>query len=73
MTSRKSENKKERMKLISVHLPEWMIAKLEEFVKKGIYPSRSEAIRVALHQLIMKIEESEIAKKERKNVLVLGR
>ncbi|NPA23111.1 MAG: ribbon-helix-helix protein, CopG family, partial [Crenarchaeota archaeon] len=32
------------MKLISVHLPEWMIRELEKLVQKGYFPSRSEAI-----------------------------
>ncbi|NPA69555.1 MAG: type II toxin-antitoxin system ParD family antitoxin [Crenarchaeota archaeon] len=45
------------MKLISVHLPEWMIKELEKLVQKGYFPSRSEAIRVAIHILIMKYQD----------------
>ena len=48
---------RERMKLISVHLPEWMIRELEKLVQKGYFPSRSEAIRVAIHILIMKYQD----------------
>jgi len=48
---------RERMKLISVHLPEWMIKELEKLVQKGYFPSRSEAIRVAIHILIMKYQD----------------
>ncbi len=48
---------KERMKLISVHLPEWMIKELEKLVQKGYFPSRSEAIRVAIHLLIMRYQD----------------
>jgi len=35
---------RERMKLISVHLPEWMIRELEKLVQKGYFPSRSERL-----------------------------
>jgi len=63
-------NEKEKMKLISVHLPEWMVMELEELVMKGYFPSRSEAIRIAVHQLLITIKQY----KNIRNVeLVLGR
>jgi Arc/MetJ-type ribon-helix-helix transcriptional regulator len=40
--------------LISVHLPRQMVEELNELVKTGAYPSRSEAIRVAIRDLILK-------------------
>lgn len=40
------------MKTISVNVPETFIKGLEELVKKGLYANRSEAIRVALRDLI---------------------
>ncbi|RLG76917.1 MAG: hypothetical protein DRO12_03545 [Thermoprotei archaeon] len=51
---RKEEKKKNKsiLKLVSVHLPERYIEYLERLVKMGIYPSRSEAIRVAVRDLI---------------------
>ncbi len=63
-------NEKEKMKLISVHLPEWMIRELEELVMKGYFPSRSEAIRIAVHQLLISMKQY----KNMKNVeLIPGR
>lgn len=51
-----------RMKLISVHLPEHLVNELEDLVRKGYFPSRSEAIRVAVHNLIMRYKDTEIGK-----------
>jgi len=42
----------ERMVLISVHLPKQMLEELDEFVRQGVFPSRSEAIRVAIWELL---------------------
>jgi len=56
-TKNDNAQSRERMKLISVHLPEWMIKELEKLVQKGYFPSRSEAIRVAIHILIMKYQD----------------
>lgn len=70
------ENNRERMKLISVHLPEWMLNKLEKLVMKGIFPSRSEAIRVAICLLLNKYEDMIIEdqkKKELNKLLLPGR
>jgi len=41
-----------RMKLISVKLPEVYLEGIEELVKTGFYPNRSEAIRVAIRDLL---------------------
>ena len=40
------------MKMITVHIPEKYLAALEDLVDKGHFPSRSEAIRVAIRDLI---------------------
>jgi len=45
-------NQKQHLKLVSVHLPPKYIELLEELVARGLYPSRSEAIRVAVRDLI---------------------
>jgi len=42
------------MVLISVHLPVQMLRELDSLVKTGAYPSRSEAIRVAIRDLILR-------------------
>jgi len=43
-----------KMVLISVHLPVQMLQELDNLVKTGAYPSRSEAIRVAIRDLILR-------------------
>jgi Arc/MetJ-type ribon-helix-helix transcriptional regulator len=40
--------------LISVHIPKQMLEELNELVKRGAFPSRSEAIRVAIRDLLFK-------------------
>ena len=40
------------MKLITIHLPEKYIDKLEELVIMELYPNRSEAIRMAVRDLL---------------------
>ena len=42
----------EKMILLSFHLPKKMLEDLDELVKRGAFPSRSEAIRVAIRDLI---------------------
>ncbi|KUO87202.1 MAG: ribbon-helix-helix domain-containing protein [Thermoproteus sp.] len=44
----------EKMSLISVHVPKRMLEELDELVRKGIYPNRSEAIRAAIRELLYK-------------------
>jgi Arc/MetJ-type ribon-helix-helix transcriptional regulator len=46
--------KKPSMNLISIKLPNAYIDGLNELVKMGIYPSRSEAIRVAVRDMLKK-------------------
>jgi len=41
-----------RMRLISVKLPEVYLEGIEKLVKTGFYPNRSEAIRVAIRDLL---------------------
>jgi len=43
-----------KMVLISVHLPAQMLQELDDLVKTGAYPSRSEAIRIAIRDLILR-------------------
>ena len=40
------------MKLITLYLPESYLRALDELVKKRYYPSRAEAIRVAIRDLL---------------------
>ncbi|MFB6471192.1 MAG: ribbon-helix-helix domain-containing protein [Vulcanisaeta sp. AZ3] len=45
---------KEKMVLISVHIPKQMLEELDELVKQGVFPSRSEAIRISIRDLLYK-------------------
>jgi len=47
-------SKKSNLRLVSVHLPEKYVELLELLVKERLYPSRSEAIRAAVRDLINK-------------------
>jgi len=44
----------DKMELISVHVPKKMLEELDELVRRGIFPNRSEAIRAALRDLLYK-------------------
>ena len=55
----KQKRKAEPMELVSVHLPPQMIQALDMLVTRGLYPTRSEAIRDAIAQLILKFKQPE--------------
>ena len=40
------------MRLIAVHLPDKLLDDIQELVAKGLYPNRSEAIRIAIRDLL---------------------
>ena len=42
------------MKIITLHIPEGHIKLLDELVAKKLYPNRSEAIRFAIRDLLLK-------------------
>ena len=42
------------MKLVTVKIPEALIDGMDELVKKGMYPSRSSAVRTAVRDLLRK-------------------
>ena len=50
----------ERMKLMTVHLPRWQLQELRRLVEEGKYPNVSEAVRVAVHKLIMEERKVEM-------------
>ena len=52
------------MKMITVHIPERYLEALETLVDQGHFPSRSEAIRVAIRDLIR--NEIDLQKKNEK-------
>ena len=53
----KKKRKKEPIELVSVHLPRAMLVALDDMVRKGMYPNRSEAIRDALAKLLMNYKD----------------
>lgn len=44
------------MEVLTLRLPPFVISALEELVRKGIYPNRSEAIRKAVLELLLRHE-----------------
>jgi len=64
---------KEKMVLISVHVPKQMLEELDELVKKGIFPSRSEAIRIAIRDLIAKEVEKRSDRVRIESIIIPGR
>ncbi len=64
---------KEKMVLISVHLPKQLLEELDEMVKQGRFPSRSEAIRVAVRDLIYRENGLRQRELELQQILIPGR
>jgi len=64
---------KEKMVLISVHIPKQMLEELDELVKKGVFPSRSEAIRIAIRDLLLRENERNRQTSVEELVLMPGR
>jgi Arc/MetJ-type ribon-helix-helix transcriptional regulator len=40
------------MRVVTVHLPEAYVEAIDQLVKKGLYPNRAEAIRMAVRDLL---------------------
>ena len=51
MPRRKGTN---TMELVSVHIQKQALEEIDELVKQGVFPSRSEAIRYAIRKLLAK-------------------
>ena len=64
---------KDKMILISVHLPKEMLQELDELVKQGRFPSRSEAIRIAVRDLILRESGLKQRELELQQILIPGR
>ena len=52
ITELKTESENKMMKLITVHLPNDQVSGLDELVRSGRYPNRSEAIRMAIRDML---------------------
>ncbi len=50
--------KREKMVLISLHVPKYYVEIIDELVRWGVYPNRSEAIRDAIRQLLMHFRDN---------------
>ena len=44
--------KQEKMILVTFHVPKPLLDTIDDFVRRGIYPNRSEAIRDAIRLLL---------------------
>jgi Arc/MetJ-type ribon-helix-helix transcriptional regulator len=63
----------DKMILISVHLPKQLLGELDEMVRQGRFPSRSEAIRVAVRDLILRESGLKQRELELQQILIPGR
>jgi Arc/MetJ-type ribon-helix-helix transcriptional regulator len=48
----KTKGEREKMVIVCVHMPKSLVEKLDELVKQGEFPSRSEAIREAIKDFL---------------------
>ena len=60
--------RKQYMRLITCHLPKHYVDNLDYLVEKGVFPSRSEAIRIAVRELLNK----ELYTRRKRIELVMG-
>lgn len=59
------------MRLIAVHLPDRILTDIEQLVTKGLYPNRSEAIRIAIRDLLKReLWDQSMAQKERTSEVI---
>ena len=63
----------DKMILISVHMPKQILQELDELVRQGKFPSRSEAIRVAVRDLILRENGLKQRELELQQILIPGR
>jgi len=49
---------RDKMVLISVHIPSALLQIVDDMVRKGLYPSRSEAIRDAIRLLLVHFKDN---------------
>jgi len=61
----------EKMVLLSVHLPKQLLEELDRLVAEGLFPSRSEAIRTAVWELIRR--ESQRGGEDSQGQIMTGR
>ena len=64
---------KEKMILISVHVPKQILEELDELVKKGVFPSRSEAIRIAIRDLLLREQTRTRQQQTNESIIMPGR
>jgi Arc/MetJ-type ribon-helix-helix transcriptional regulator len=57
-----------KLKTITVHLPEAYFKALDELIERGLFPSRSEAVRAAIRDLLRKELSEPIGGKKTKEV-----
>ncbi|MDV3103310.1 MULTISPECIES: ribbon-helix-helix domain-containing protein [Thermococcus] len=53
-----------KMRIISVQLPQSYINAMDQLVRRGLYPNRSEVIRTALREFLKRELNSEIPEDE---------
>jgi len=65
--------KGDAMKLVSMHIQKQALAEIDELVKQGVFPSRSEAIRYAIRKLLAKEGVTKTTNDYPDEVFMMGR
>lgn len=63
-------SKRKGLRLVSIKLPEYMLEELDNMVSRGLFASRSEAIRYAISQLINSRETIERLRRIEDEVII---
>ena len=51
----------EKMVMVSVYIPKQLLEELDELVAQGLFPSRSEAVRVAVAELLRSLRQGGVS------------
>jgi len=62
-----------KMELVSMYIQKQALKEIDELVKQGVFPSRSEAIRYAIRKLLAKELKRPISDEYPDEVFMLGR
>jgi len=65
--------KGDAMKLVSMHIQKQALEEIDELVRQGVFPSRSEAIRYAIRKLLAKEFKRPISDDYPDEIFLLGR
>ena len=63
----------DKMELVSVHIQKQALEELDELVRQGVFPSRSEAIRYAVRRFLAKEDALNKQNNDYSDAFMIGR